>query len=202
MARRWSWSPKFPVLTLALTLALTLTLTLTLALRSSPRGVAVPVPTAVSSELSIQPGRFLTRGRALSFTFGVPLLATGGHMDDEDCYSAGDEEEGEWEGGIDWQPAAMDEEEDCPTPAPASASAASRSASASAPRLLRSSSISPISPHISPISPYISPISRPHLAHISPTSRHISLISPQVERDHAAVILYLDGLVGQLVGVL
>ena len=61
-------------------------------------------------------------------------------MDDEDCYSAVDEEEGEWEGGIDWQPAAMDEEDDCPTPAPASASAASRSASASAPRLLRSSS--------------------------------------------------------------
>ena len=34
-------------------------------------------------------------------------------MDDEDCYSAGDEEDGDWEGGIDWQPAAMDE--DCPT---------------------------------------------------------------------------------------
>ena len=50
-------------------------------------------------------------------------------------------------------------------------------------------------PHL-PLTLYLAHISRMiplYLACISPAS-------PQVERDHAAVILYLDGLVGQLVG--
>jgi len=108
------------------------------ATRSAARGLAVPVPTAISSDLRIQPGRFLTRGRALSFTFGVPLLATGGGVGEEqggyypdgipyggmDMDMGVDGGEESHEGG-EWQPASAEDAGAC-TPASGSRASARR----------------------------------------------------------------------------